>query len=66
MKITLIVEGKTEKAFVPHLIIFLVTRLSGRMPTIHPNVYNGRIPKKKNSEGLSENQFYGKASVRPW
>jgi hypothetical protein len=54
MKITLIVEGKTEKAFVPHLIIFLETRLSGRMPAIHTNVYNGRVPKRKNLDGLSE------------
>jgi hypothetical protein len=52
MKITIIVEGRTEKVFIPQLRSFLVTRLSGRMPTIHPNVYNGRIPKKKNSRRL--------------
>jgi hypothetical protein len=62
MKITIIVEGRTEKVFIPQLRSFLVTRLSGRMPTIHPNVYNGRIPKKNKLKKVVENQFYGKAS----
>jgi hypothetical protein len=60
MKIALIVEGKTEKAFVPHLIIFLETRLSGRMPAIHTNVYNGRVPKEEKLRRVVGNQFLGK------
>lgn len=44
MKIALIVEGKTEKAFVPHLRKFLEPHLQGRMPKIDGNPYNGRIP----------------------
>jgi len=45
MKIALIVEGKTEQAFLPHLRAFLNTRLAGRMPKLDPLPYNGRIPK---------------------
>ena len=44
VKITIIAEGKTEKVFLNHLREFLSTRLAGRMPTLAPNVYNGRIP----------------------
>ncbi len=46
MKITILVEGKTEKAFKPHLLEFLRKRLAGRMPNIDPFPYNGRISKK--------------------
>ena len=44
MRIKLIVEGKTEKAFIPVLRAFLEHRLAGRMPVLSPNIYNGRIP----------------------
>jgi hypothetical protein len=44
MKITLIVEGKTEKAFLPHLRKFLENRLTGRMPRLDVNPFDGRIP----------------------
>ncbi|MFH1076054.1 MAG: DUF4276 family protein [Pseudomonadota bacterium] len=44
MKITLIVEGKTEKAFLPHLRKFLEVRLPGKMPRLDVNPYDGRIP----------------------
>jgi len=46
MKITILVEGKTEKAFKPHLLAFLKGRLDGRMPKIDPFLYDGRIPKE--------------------
>jgi len=42
MKISLIVEGRTETAFLPSLRAFLETRLSS-MPAIDPVPYNGRI-----------------------
>ena len=45
MKIALIVEGKTEKAFLPHLRSFLKASLAGRMPDLDPVPCNGRIPK---------------------
>lgn len=44
MKITLIAEGKTEKAFLPHLRKFLENRLTGRMPRLDVNPFDGRIP----------------------
>ena len=44
MKIAIIVEGQTEKAFLPHLRNFLSARLPGRMPDLDPVPYNGRIP----------------------
>jgi hypothetical protein len=45
VKITVLVEGKTEKAFKPFLLEFLKIRLEGRMPNIDPFPYDGRIPK---------------------
>jgi hypothetical protein len=44
MKISLIVEGKTEKAFMPHLRKFLQNHLIGKMPKLDVNPYDGRIP----------------------
>ncbi len=43
-RITIILEGKTEKVFIPHLRKFLGTRLSGPMPRIDILPYHGRIP----------------------
>ena len=45
MKIAIMVEGKTERAFKPHLIAFLQGRLQGRMPRLDMFLYHGRIPK---------------------
>jgi len=44
MKIAIIVEGKTERAFFPYLRRFLKTRLEGNMPKLDPHPYDGRIP----------------------
>lgn len=44
MKISLIVEGKTEKAFIPHLRRFLAAPLAGKMPNLHISSYDGPIP----------------------
>src|SRR5260370_42659748 len=44
VKITLLVEGKTEQAFKTHLTEFLKPRLPGRMPRLDMFVYHGRIP----------------------
>ncbi|MBF0474214.1 MAG: DUF4276 family protein [Deltaproteobacteria bacterium] len=44
MKITIIVEGKTEKAFIPYLRKYLDVRLRGEMPNLDPFPYDGRIP----------------------
>jgi hypothetical protein len=45
MKITILVEGRTEMAFKSHLVDFLKQRLEGRMPRLDMFPYHGRIPK---------------------
>jgi hypothetical protein len=45
MKITILVEGRTEIAFKSHLTEFLKKRLEGRMPRLDMFPYHGRIPK---------------------
>ncbi len=44
MKISIIVEGKTEKAFMPALREYLKISLAGRMPNLDVLPCNGRIP----------------------
>jgi hypothetical protein len=44
VKITILVEGRTEQAFKPHLTAFLKARLAGRMPRLDMFLYHGRIP----------------------
>ena len=45
MKIAVLVEGRTESAFKPHLLAFLKTRLDKRMPNVDFFPCNGRVPK---------------------
>ena len=45
MKIALLIEGKTERAFLRALRSFLEPRLVGRMPRLDPLPYDGRLPK---------------------
>ena len=47
MKISLIVEGGTEKAFLPFLRDYLAPLLQGRMPKFDMLPYHGPIPKKE-------------------
>lgn len=44
MKIALLIEGKTEKAFLPYLRLFLEKHLAGSMPRLDPFPQNGRLP----------------------
>jgi hypothetical protein len=44
MRIAIIVEGETEKAFLPSLRGYLGTRLAGRMPKLDAVPCDGRIP----------------------
>lgn len=44
MKIALLVEGKTETAFLPVLRAYLSRHLAGKMPKFDPLPYDGRIP----------------------
>ena len=59
MKISILVEGKTEQAFKPHLLEFLRNRLSNRMPNVDFFPCHGRIYKeeklRRTVEGLLRN-----------
>jgi hypothetical protein len=46
VKISILVEGKTEMAFKIHLRLFLETKLVGQMPNLDFYPYDGRIPKE--------------------
>ena len=63
MKIALIVEGKTEKAFLPYLKRFLETRLGGNMPKIDPFSCDGRIPTKDKLKRVVQNLLSGRNAV---
>ena len=54
MKITVLVEGKTEMAFKPILHRFLRARLE-QMPRLHFSPYDGRIPKEGKLKRRVEN-----------
>ena len=60
MKISIIVEGKTEKAFMPYLRRFLHTQLEGRMPRLDPMPYDGRIPKEDKLRRVVANLLRGR------
>jgi len=45
VKIAIIVEGATERAFRPHLTNFLAARLAGNMPRLDMFICNGRVDK---------------------
>jgi len=47
MKIAVLIEGETERVFLPYLREFLSPRLPGRMPRLISNKYDGRIPKQE-------------------
>jgi hypothetical protein len=52
MRIVLMVEGETEKVFVPHLRGFLEAHLAGNMPRLVTHCYDGRIPKEGKLKGV--------------
>ena len=59
MKITVIIEGKTEKAFMPYLREYLKSRLIGNMPKLDPLPYDGRIPKEDKLRRVVMNSLSG-------
>jgi len=59
MRIALIVEGKTEAAFIPYLRQFLKPRLPGGMPRIDGHPYDGRIPKGEKLRRVVEDLLRG-------
>jgi len=63
MKVTIIFEGQTEKAFLPHLRTFLEKHLVGRMPNIDPFLpegKGGRVPMGDKLKRVVENLLRGK------
>lgn len=54
MRIAILVEGRTETGFKPHLRAFLNNRLPGRMPHLDMVPYDGRIPKEGRLRRLVE------------
>ena len=59
MRIALIVEGKTEAAFLPALRKYLETFLHDKMPTIKAVTQNGRVPKEGKLKRDVENLLSG-------
>lgn len=47
MRIAILIEGETEKAFLKTLRKYLQGPLAGAMPKLFPVTYRGRIPKKE-------------------
>ena len=54
MKIAILMEGETERVFLPYLREFLTPRLSGKMPRLISNKYDGRIPKQEKLKRVVE------------
>ena len=44
MRIAILVEGRTERAFKPYLVAYLERQLAGRMPKLDVVPFDGRIP----------------------
>jgi len=57
MKIVILVEGKTEKVFMPYLHEFLQTRLAKKMPKLAPRIFNGGLPKKQELKRVVEEEL---------
>ena len=47
MRIVIMVEGKTERAFIPYLRAFLRARLHANMPKLIGHPFDGRLPKRE-------------------
>jgi hypothetical protein len=66
VKITILVEGKTERVFLPHLRDFIETRgLAGKMPLLHAYTYDGRIPKGEKLRRVVADLLAGAQYVPP-
>ncbi|MDB9319742.1 DUF4276 family protein [Nodularia spumigena] len=63
MKIAILVEGATEKAFKPILTDFLKSRLQQRKPRLQFIPYDGRIPKEEKLKRIVTNLLTGKQAV---
>lgn len=61
--ISIIVEGKTEKAFIPFVREYVNARLSGKMPALKPFPYDGRIPQQDKLRRVVANLLTGRNAV---
>lgn len=57
MRIVLLVEGDTERVFLPKLRSYLMRRLAGRMPELTPRCFHGRIPTGDKLRRIVEDSF---------
>jgi hypothetical protein len=55
MRIAILVEGKTERAFKPYLLSYLQKRLAGKLPKVDFMPYDGRIPTGDKLKRVVEN-----------
>jgi len=60
MKISILIEGKTEKAFIRHLREYLKKHLPADMPKLDPVPYDGRIPKEDELKRVVMNLLQGR------
>jgi len=60
MKISILIEGKTEKAFIRHLREYLKKNLPADMPKLDPVPYDGRIPKGDELKRVVMNLLQGR------
>jgi hypothetical protein len=60
VKIAILVEGRTEKAFLPRLREFLKPRVTGNMPNLDIVPYDGRIPKEAKLRRTVESLLSGR------
>lgn len=58
MKISILTEGKTERACLDSVRRVLQPRLSGRMPRLDPVPYDGRLPKRERLKRHVENLLH--------
>jgi hypothetical protein len=63
VRIAIIVEGKTEKAFMPYLRAYLKNHLTDKMPKIISYCYDGRIPKGDKLKRVVGNLLNGKTAA---
>jgi hypothetical protein len=60
VKIVILVEGETERAFMATLRSFLAGRLAGHMPNLDPLKFDGRIPKEGRLRRIVEDALSGR------
>ena len=59
MKIAILIEGKTEQAFKPHLIRYLELHLRKKMPKLDFHPCDHRIPKEEKLKKVVEKHLHG-------